>query len=289
MRLQSYLQSQHALIDATLERVLPSAEEPPRRIHEAMRYMVFSGGKRLRPILCLASAGLAGAPEAAALLPSAAVELLHTYTLIHDDLPCMDDDDWRRGKATCHVAYGEAHAILAGDALQALAFHVVAGTSVPPGYGPNPLILELAEAAGSRGVIGGQARDIEAEVSPPSLADIEAIHRHKTADLFRAAMRMGAIAGGADPETLRAATDYGLCLGLAFQITDDLLDAGTTDQATESAGPSPSSCLSVYDPAAARAKAEELVSQAISALAGADKDGRAPLEAIAHFILSRDR
>ena len=222
-------------MDAALDRYLPPAETKPRALHEAMRYTVFSGGKRLRPILCIASAEAVGGDFGSAIRPAAAVELLHTYTLVHDDLPCMDNDAERRGIPTCHIAFGEANAVLAGDALQTLAFEILAAAPGSEAFPPHALILELARAAGSRGVVGGQVEDIRLGGHPVTPEDIEFVHRHKTADLFRASVRMGAMAGGATDEQLDTLTRFALDLGLAFQIADDLLDM--QESAEPEAGP----------------------------------------------------
>jgi geranylgeranyl pyrophosphate synthase len=212
------------------------------------------------------------------------VELLHTYTLVHDDLPCMDDDAERRGKPTVHVAFGEANAVLAGDALQALAFGVLASApDGPPGVAAR-LAGELARAAGSRGVVGGQVEDLAA----PADADAEAIasiHLHKTADLFRAALRMGAIAGGGGEEQVEALGTFGRELGLGFQIVDDLLD-GPRSEAGQ--GHAETTCLSVYTTAQAAALAAGHTDAARRAVAGLASAGSAPLLAIAGHLLERD-
>jgi geranylgeranyl diphosphate synthase type II len=204
------------------------------------------------------------------------VELLHTYTLIHDDLPCMDDDDFRRGKPTAHKVFGEANAVLAGDALQALAFDLAA-------RGPTALLVrELAAAAGSRGVVGGQVADLSAPAQPDAVA-IAFIHLHKTADLFKASVRMGAIAGGSNDAELAALTEYAQSLGLAFQITDDLLD-----EAPQRRGARPDlSCLSVYPREEAQRMAGALTEKAIMALRACRRGPTEPLAAIAIFVQER--
>ena len=265
--LAAYLRERVSLIDAELDRILPPETEPPARLHEAMRYSVFSGGKRLRAVLCLAAAEAArGGVGSPALAAAAAVELLHAYTLVHDDLPDMDDDAERRGKPSTHVAFGADIAILAGDALQALAFETAARAPVPAAIPPNRLVIELARAAGSRGVVGGQVEDLAAIECAPAPDALRFIHEHKTADLFRAALRMGALAAGAAPETLAALTDYGLRFGLAFQITDDLLD-GT--------------------PGYPRSDAEDHIKRALAALDMPRLHHTEPLTALAEFILER--
>ena len=228
--LKIYMEERRCLVEAALDRFLPRADERPAKLHEAMRYSLMGGGKRLRPILCLASAEAVGGKPDVAMVPAVALECLHTYTLIHDDLPAMDDDDLRRGRPTLHKAFDEGLAILAGDALQTLAFELLARAAVPAPYEPGRLVLELAQAAGSRGVIGGQVEDIAAEGQSPDAGQLEFIHAHKTGQLIRAACRMGAIAAGARPEQLAALTTYAEKVGLAFQIADDVLNVTSTPE-----------------------------------------------------------
>jgi geranylgeranyl diphosphate synthase type II len=211
------------LVESALEHWLPPEDEPPTRLHEAMRYAVLGGGKRLRPILVLAAAEACGGNPQAALPAAAAVECVHCYSLVHDDLPAMDDDDLRRGRPTCHRAYGEALAILAGDALLTLAFDLLAD-QVPDKSLGAVLVGELARAAGHRGMVAGQVTDMLSEGTEPSAELIDYIHRHKTAALFRAAARLGGLAVAVRPKHLQALTAYGERLGLAFQIADDILD-----------------------------------------------------------------
>jgi len=275
--LQDYLRERAAWIDRELDAAMPSADTPPRVLHEAMRYSVFSGGKRLRPILCLAAAEAAGASPACAVLPALAVELLHTYTLIHDDLPCMDDDDLRRGKPTCHVVFGEANAVLAGDALQALAFETAARL--------HPYaVLELARAAGSLGVVGGQVADIARGAKAPSRDAVDFVHERKTGVLFRAAVRMGALAGGASHASLDALTVYAGRLGTAFQIADDLLDAAPAPGAAR-AELSPH--LAVYGVEEAARMANRLIDEAVAALSILPPERTEALRGIARFAVDR--
>lgn len=217
-----------ARLDAALDRLLPAAGAEPRPIHEAMRYGVLGGGKRLRPLLVLAAAEAAGAADLEPFLPSAcALELIHAYSLIHDDLPSMDDDDLRRGRPTCHRVYGEANAILAGDALLTLAFRLLA--EPVPGVSAErqlAVIAEVGDAAGTQGLVGGQVADLAARGATPSLAELQAINRRKTGALFRAAVRAGALLAGAAPAALEALTAYAEGFGLAFQVLDDLDDDG---------------------------------------------------------------
>ncbi|MBC8207274.1 MAG: polyprenyl synthetase family protein [Kiritimatiellales bacterium] len=212
-------------VNQALERILPGETVHPERLHQAMRYSVFAGGKRLRPALCIAACEACGGTAAQAMDAACALELLHTYTLIHDDLPAMDDDTLRRGQPTCHIEFDEATAILAGDALLTLAFEVLAGV---PHIGCQ-LALELAKASGSRGVIGGQAEDLAAEGQPADADLLEYIHRHKTAALIRTACVMGGLCAGANSQILESLAVYGENTGLAFQLIDDLLDESSTE------------------------------------------------------------
>jgi farnesyl diphosphate synthase len=213
--------------DAVLARVLPPADQPPQDLHQAMRYAVLGGGKRLRPILVYATGRALGAVAERLDAPAAAVEIIHAYSLVHDDLPAMDDDALRRGRPTCHVAFGEAAAILAGDALQALAFDVLARDSA---LADAPALLVdmlrvLAAACGSQGMAGGQALDLAAVGRILDAAELERMHVHKTGALIRASVRLGALATGCRDEAMLAALEnYGHCVGLAFQIRDDILD-----------------------------------------------------------------
>ena len=235
----AFLDQSVARIDAYLDRVLPRASEPPETLHEGMRYAVFSGGKRLRPALVFASAHAVGVSPELALPIAAAVELVHTYSLVHDDLPAMDDDDVRRGRPTVHIKYGEANAILAGDALLAEAFAALARGDVPVA-----VFARLAEAAGSRALVGGQVDDLAFRPEHATAALIHSIHERKTAALFRFSVwAPGAMA--ARPASDLAALDrFGLAYGLAFQLVDDLLDDD----------PAECSILRVCDDATARAR-----------------------------------
>ena len=227
MDLQSYLKSKLEVIDGCLDNWLPSEEAEPGEIHQAMRYSVFAGGKRIRPILALAAAeALGGKPEQ--VLPAAcALELIHTYSLIHDDLPAMDDDDMRRGRPSNHKVFGEAIAILAGDALLTYSFELAVSQSLQAGVAAGVLarvIEEISQASGTLGMLGGQVLDLAAEGQRVDLAGLENIHRRKTGALLRASVRVGAIIAGADTSQLQRLTRYAEALGLAFQIKDDILD-----------------------------------------------------------------
>jgi geranylgeranyl diphosphate synthase type II len=211
-------------VEETLDAILPPADVPPVRIHEAMRYSVFAGGKRLRPALAVAAYSVFSNDWERVLPVAGAIELVHTYSLIHDDLPAMDDDDFRRGRPSCHRQYGEAVAILAGDALLTLAFQVLASRAAFPASRLTAVIGALAEAAGSRGgMIAGQTMDLEAQGGAAAW-EVDAIHQAKTGALLEVSLRAGALLGGADPAELEAIGSFGRSIGLAFQVTDDILD-----------------------------------------------------------------
>lgn len=223
MTIQTYLAERRALIDRTLDATLPIADTPPRVIHEAMRYAVLGGGKRVRPILAIAAAEACGAKIEPLLAHFAALELIHTYSLVHDDLPALDNDDLRRGRKTTHVVFGEAIGILTGDALLTEAFVWLAR---PPG--DLRAIREVGEAVDSKGMIGGQVADLEAEAKQGTMEDLEFIHRNKTGKLLTASVVLGGILGGGSEEQIETLRAYGRAIGLAFQIVDDLLDQEQT-------------------------------------------------------------
>ena len=219
-------------VDAALDRVLPPDSVSPTRVHAAIRWSVFAGGKRFRPILLLAVGETFGAAPELLSNSACALEMIHTYSLIHDDLPSMDNDDLRRGRATCHIRFDEATAILAGDALQTLAFQIIAADEKLPAVKRVRLLAELAKASGTpHGMVAGQACDLEAESREVSPAELEKIHRLKTGALIIAAARCGAIVADASETELAAVTEYAAQLGLLFQITDDLLDVTATAEA----------------------------------------------------------
>lgn len=289
--LSSYLDQRRRLVNRCLNERLPPETTRPTVLHQAMRYSMLGDGKRIRPILCLAAAEAVGGAAEQALVPGCAIELLHTYTLIHDDLPAMDDDDLRRGRPTCHKVYGEANAILAGDALLTLAFEWLAECMAPAPYSPNQFALELARAAGSQGVIAGQVEDIAAEGQGLNLEKLDYIHRHKTADLLRAAVRMGAISAGADAIQLAALDTYGDRMGIAFQIADDVLNA-TSDAATLGKGTGTDAArgkltyVTAHGLTEARRRAEALVTEARDSLARLPGD-TTPLLALADYVIQR--
>ncbi|MEX2608144.1 MAG: polyprenyl synthetase family protein [Kiritimatiellia bacterium] len=224
VNLTEWMETRRFEIERTLSERLPPADTRPRVVHEAMRYACMNGGKRLRGLLVLGFCELFGAPRQRALKPAAALEAFHASTLVHDDLPCMDDDDLRRGKPSTHIQFGEANALLAGNGLLTLALGWMAETPVPPPHPPGILATELARAGGSEGVIGGQIEDLEAETVPGDEGKLIYIHTEKTARLIACACRTGAICGGACAFKVERAGSFGLHLGLAFQILDDILD-----------------------------------------------------------------
>jgi geranylgeranyl diphosphate synthase type II len=230
--LQQFLLQARSLVDAALDRLLPAESVAPAKVHAAIRWSVFAGGKRFRPTLLLATGETFGAAPELLIDAACALEMIHTYSLIHDDLPSMDDDDLRRGRATCHVRFGEATAILAGDALQTLAFKTVSEDENLSAAKRVQLLSEIARASGTpAGMVAGQARDLEAESRDVSPSELEQIHRLKTGALIIAAARCGAIIANASETELAAITDYAAQLGLLFQITDDLLDVTATAEA----------------------------------------------------------
>jgi geranylgeranyl diphosphate synthase type II len=224
MNLPAFFEEDRLAVDAALEQFLPQESTRPASIHQAMRYSVFAGGKRIRPILCLETARIFAPDVAAALHPACAIEMIHTYSLIHDDLPALDNDDLRRGKPTCHKKFGEANAILAGDALLTLAFETIGATPVEPAQ-CVAIVKEVAAAAGTvNGMVGGQVADLEAERQRIEPEMLEYIHRSKTAALIRASVTSGALCAGAGADDVARLRRFGETIGWAFQVTDDILD-----------------------------------------------------------------
>lgn len=236
--LHAYLDAGRARVDEALERILPAADDYPTTIHQAMRHSVFAGGKRLRPILCLESGRLFGGDQDTLLNLGAALELIHTYSLIHDDLPALDNDDLRRGRPTCHRVFGEATAILAGDALLTLAFETIAAPTAAFESRNLRVIRELAHAIGTRnGMVGGQVADLENSRATARPETLQYIHSAKTGAFIRMSVRAGGIFAGAPEEDLDRVTAYGEKIGLAFQIADDLLDVlGSSESLGKTAG-----------------------------------------------------
>ncbi len=292
MALKKYLQQRRAAVDRALGRFLPAATVRPATIHQAMRYSLFAGGKRLRPILCLAAAEACGGQTAAALPFACAVECIHTYSLVHDDLPSMDNDDFRRGRPTCHKAFGEGIAVLAGDALLTIAFEIAARAEPTRRYPFRKIFHELASGAGSRKLIAGQVADLEAEGRPITRAQLRYIHLNKTAALLTAGVRLGAMSANATAPQLEALSDFGRSLGLAFQVIDDILDVTqTSEKLGKSAGKDAAAQKATY-PAVlglekSRAEAKRLTQEAHHAL---DLFGKKAdlLRALAHHLLERE-
>ena len=230
MQLAPYLKSRQKEIDRALDRYLPKASVAPTTIHRAMRYSLFAGGKRLRPILCLAAAEACGGKIAAAMPLACALECIHTYSLVHDDLPSMDNDDFRRGRATCHKVFGDGIAVLAGDALLTVAFEIAAQAPGSRRYDVREMIRELSDAASSRKLIAGQVADLEAEGRKVTRAQLRYIHENKTAAILTTSVRLGAMSANASAKQLAAVTQFGRALGLAFQVIDDILDVTQTSE-----------------------------------------------------------
>ena len=291
--IQSYFKQTVLMTDKWLDRLLPNIETAPTIIHEAMRYSIFAGGKRLRPILAISTGKLYGTPEEELLPAACALEMIHTYSLIHDDLPAMDNDAFRRGKPTNHVVFGEAIAVLAGDALLTQAFRTLAEYRTSSSETKARVILEAAQAAGTvRALIGGQVLDMQFEGKPISAAQLEEIHRAKTGALIRCAVRVGGLLGGAEEQELLSLTDYSERLGLAFQIADDVLDAtATSEQLGKTAGKDASVKKATYTTFfgvdEARRRAECLCQQAIESLHKINRPVEI-LEEIARYVVERD-
>jgi farnesyl diphosphate synthase len=289
----SWSRSAQERVETVLSQALSPVEISPVKLHVAMRYAVLGGGKRIRPMLAFAAGEAAGAPSGRVEKVAVAVELIHAYSLTHDDLPCMDDDDLRRGKPTCHIQYGEATALLVGDALQSLAFETLSR----PELHPDPaiqieMVHMLARAAGSRGMAGGQAVDLDSTGRPLELAELEFMHIHKTGALIRAAVLMGALCGGTLKAEVRDGLErYAECVGLAFQVTDDVLDA-ESDTATlgktagKDSAQGKATYLTLMSAKEARAYARELTDMALAAIAPLGGNARR-LAQIARFVVER--
>ncbi|MEI8234101.1 MAG: polyprenyl synthetase family protein [Verrucomicrobiota bacterium] len=292
MILKDYLAKRSALVDRALDRFLPKAAVKPPTIHKAMRYSLFAGGKRLRPVLCLAAAEACGGDMNVALPAACAVECIHTYSLIHDDLPCMDNDDLRRGRPTSHKVFGEGIAVLAGDALLTAAFEILTAAPGTPRHPASALVRELAYAAGSRALIAGQVADLEGEGKKITLRELRFIHEAKTGALLTASIRLGAMSANATPAKLEALTAFGKHLGLAFQVIDDILDVTqTSEKLGKSAGKDVAAEKATY-PALlglekARREAQRLTAASLAALKPFRKAG-ATLQALGEYLLQRE-
>src|SRR6266849_7232136 len=291
MKLPPFFEEGRVIVDAALERLLPAATAQPSSIHTAMRYSVFAGGKRMRPILCLETARIFSSDVTLALHPACALEFIHTYSLIHDDLPALDNDDLRRGKPTCHKKFGEAIAILAGDALLTLAFESIGATPVPAER-RVAILTEVATSAGTvNGMVGGQVADIEAEGRRVEPQMLEYIHRSKTAALIRASITTGALCAGAGRDDVARLRRFGETIGWAFQVTDDILDVEESSAALgKTAGKDiaqeKATYPAVYGLERSHEIASELSTKAIADLAGYGERA-ARLREIAEFLVHR--
>ncbi len=292
--LKEYLAERKAVIDRALAGYLAGEENDPEVIFQAARYSLLAGGKRLRPILCLAAAEAVGGKCGPVLPVACAIEFIHTYSLIHDDLPAMDNDDFRRGRPTAHKVFGEDIAILAGDALLTEAFRLMTRRELMPGMPPERLLAaigEIAEAAGFFGMVGGQVLDIRAEGKEADLATLQRMHQKKTGALIRISLRAGAILAGAADEKIESLSSYGEQIGLAFQITDDILNVEGDPRLLGKETGSDAARGKVTFPAllgmeASRTRAAELIREALYSLAFFD-DRAEPLRGIARYILER--
>jgi len=291
--LDGYLKERRILVDAALDRFLPPEQSPPPTVHRAMRYSVLAGGKRLRPILVIAGAEAVGGTARDVMPTACALELIHTYSLIHDDLPAMDNDDYRRGRLTNHKVFGDAMAILAGDALLTMAFKLIAENAalVKDPRVIRDVVAEIADAAGTEGMVGGQVVDIESEGKTVTAETLEYIHIHKTAALIRVSLRAGVRLAGGDAAAVVAISDAGQSLGLAFQIVDDILDVeGSLETLGKMAGSDERKQKVTY-PAlhgieASRREARRLIERTKSRL-GVFGARSAPLCALADFVVER--
>lgn len=294
MDIKAYLGKKRQVVDKALEALVPPAKTYPPKIFEAMRYSLFAGGKRVRPILAIAAAEALGAKTAGLLPVAGTLELIHTYSLIHDDLPAMDDDDFRRGRPTCHKVYGEAMAILAGDGLLNMAFEALSDPrrlkAIPAGRLVS-ITREIALASGVFGMVGGQVVDMESEGKDVDFPTLEYIHTHKTGALIRASVRVGALYAKASEKRLKALTRYGEMVGLAFQIADDILDlVGTQEEIGKDVGSDlkkgKKTFPSFYGLEESRRRANEVADHAIAALKDFDRKAD-PLRELAAYIVTR--
>jgi geranylgeranyl diphosphate synthase type II len=291
--LESFLAKQTKAVNGALDRFLPSATAKPPTIHRAMRYSLFAGGKRIRPALCLAASMACGGDDTEAMPLACAVECIHTYSLVHDDLPAMDNDDYRRGKLTSHKVFGEGMAVLAGDALLTQAFEIAAKCRGWPRYSHQTIVLELARAAGSLQLIAGQVADLEGEGKKLSASQLQYIHERKTSALLCCAVRVGGMSANCSSAQLRALTQFGYNVGLAFQVIDDILDVTqTSEQLGKTAGKDTKAKKATYPAIVGLEKskriAQTLTERAFESLRTFKGKARA-LQALAEFLLRRDR
>jgi len=291
--LQAFLATRTEAVNRALDKFLPAEKTKPATIHKAMRYSLFAGGKRMRPALCLAAVQACGGSEKDAMPLACAVECIHTYSLIHDDLPAMDNDDFRRGKPTNHKVFGEGIAVLAGDALLTQAFEIAAQCKKFPRYPHEKIILEIARASGSLQLIAGQVADLEGEGKKISEMELKFIHERKTSALLCCSVRLGGMSANCSPAQLTALTNFGYHVGLAFQVIDDILDVTqTSEQLGKTAGKDVAEQKATY-PAIVGLKrsrkiAEQLTDKAFAALK-TFKGRAAALETLAEYLLKRDR
>jgi geranylgeranyl diphosphate synthase type II len=291
--ISDYLKRSTEAVNAALDGFLPKAKTRPSTIHTAMRYSLFAGGKRLRPALCLAAAEACGGKREAAMPYACAVECIHTYSLIHDDLPAMDNDDFRRGKPTNHKVYGEGIAILAGDGLLTQAFEVLVQGKATGRYSDQAIVLELARASGSLQLIAGQVADLEGEGKALSESELRYIHERKTSALLCCSVRLGGMSANCTPVQLNALSDFGYYVGLAFQVIDDILDVTqTSEQLGKTAGKDVAAQKATYPTIVGLEKsrkiAKQLTGKAFKSLE--PFRGKAvALEALAKYLLERDR
>ncbi len=282
-----------AAVNAALDRFLPSAKTKPATLHKAMRYSLFAGGKRMRPAVLLAAAAACGGSDAAAMPLACAVECIHTYSLIHDDLPEMDNDDYRRGKLTNHKVFGQGIAVLAGDALLTQAFEIAAQAQGWPRYSHRDLILEIARASGSLQLVAGQVADLEGEGKKISAADLRYIHERKTSALLCCSVRLGGMSANCTPAQLAALTDFGYHVGLAFQVIDDILDVTqTSEQLGKTAGKDVAVQKATYPSIVGLEASRKIAAQLTAKAFGALKPFRgkaAALEALAEYLLKRNK
>jgi len=291
--LNQFLTTHTETVNRALDKFLPSEKTKPATIHKAMRYSLFAGGKRMRPALLLAAAEACGGSDAVAVPLACAVECIHTYSLIHDDLPAMDNDDFRRGKPTNHKVFGDGIAVLAGDALLTQAFEIAAQCKKFPRYPHDQIILEIAKASGSLQLVAGQVADLEGEGKKLSIAELKFIHERKTSALLCCSVRLGGMSANCPPAQLRALTDFGYHVGLAFQVIDDILDVTqTTEQLGKTAGKDVAVQKATYPAIVGLEKSRQIAAQLTARAFAALKifKGKAiALEALAEFLLKREK
>lgn len=292
INLKTFVSDHRKRIDKALNSFLPKPTVRPKTLHKSMRYSLFAGGKRLRPILCLAASEACGGNFADAIPAACAVECIHTYSLIHDDLPCMDDDDMRRGKPTNHKVFGEPVAVLAGDALLTLAFEIISSTKPNKKYNSGDMVKELALTSGSKHLVGGQVLDLEGENEEINPRTLQFIHSSKTAALLTSSLKLGAMSVGASQKKLLSLEEFGQCTGLAFQVIDDILDV---TQSSETLGKSAgkdeavnkATYPSIHGLEKSKKIAKKLTVKAINALKPFKSSGKR-LEELAHYLFDRD-